>query len=56
MRRSLPLSLGIVGTDKSRLKMRALGAENGVVGGEQGTRAVPVERSEDLVFGEISCC
>ena len=53
MGRSLPLSLGIVGTDKSRLTMRALGAENGVVGGEQGTRAV--ERVEDLMFGEISC-
>ena len=45
---SLPLSLGIVGTDKSRPTMKGLGAENGVVGGEQGTRAV--ERVEDLVL------
>ena len=54
MGRSLPLSLGIVGTDISRLTMGALGAEKGVVGGEQRTRAV--ERFEDFVFGEISCC
>ena len=53
MRGSLPLSLGMVGTDLSQLTMRALGAGARVAGGDQKTRAV--ERFEDVVFGEISC-
>ena len=47
------MSLGIVGTDKSRLTIRTLSAEKGGEGGEQGTRAV--YKVEDFVFGEISC-
>ena len=51
MRGPLPLSLGMIGTDISRLTMGALDAGRGAVGGEQKTRAM--ERFEDLVFGEI---
>jgi len=52
VRGSLPLSLGMVGTDLFQL-MRALGSGARVAGGDQKTRAV--ERFEDVVFGEISC-
>lgn len=48
MGRSLPLSLRIVGTTISQLKIGALGAEKRVVGREQKTGAV--ERFEDLLF------
>ena len=48
---SLPLSLGMVGTDLSQLTMRALGAGARVAGGDQKTRAV--ERFEDVAFGDL---
>jgi len=54
VRRSLPLSHEMVGTDMSPADNEGACFHEGVAGGQQRTRAV--ERFKDLVFGENPCC